>query len=83
MLAKSDCMFVTQNQKLCWSIYMTPIEGHAHLPSEIKKIIPFDHSSPTADVGSYFESVLQDEEWIRVKMDQMVAQFVACGLNQP
>ena len=52
-----------------------------HLPSEIKKIIPFNHSSPTADVGSYFESVIQDEVWIRVKMDQMAAQFVACGLN--
>ena len=57
------------------------IEGHAHQPSEIKKIIPFDHRSLTADKGSYFESVLQDEEWIRVKMDQMVAQFVARGLN--
>jgi hypothetical protein len=57
------------------------IEGHARLPSEIKKIIPFDHSSTTADVGSYFESVLQDEAWIRVKMDQMAAQFVARGLN--
>ena len=57
------------------------IEGHARLPSEIKKIIPFDHSSPTADVGSYFESVLQDEAWIRVKMDQIAAQFVARGLS--
>ena len=51
------------------------------LPSEIKKIIPFAHSSPTADEGSYFESFLQEKAWIRVKMDQMVAQFVARGLN--
>jgi hypothetical protein len=63
------------------TIGVQSIEGHAHIPSEIKKIIPFDHSSPTAEIGSYFESVVQGKLWIRVKMDQMAAQFVARGLN--
>ena len=58
------------------------IEVHARLPSEIKKIILIDHNSPIANIGLYFKSVLQDEMWIKVKkMYQMVAQFVACGLN--
>ena len=33
------------------------------------------------DIVSYFESVLQDEVWISVKMYQMEAQFVGCGIN--
>ena len=32
-------------------VVQSSIEGHTRLPSEIKKIIHFDHSSPTADVG--------------------------------
>ena len=51
------------------------------IPTEIKKIVPFDHNSPIANIDPYFESVLQDEMWIKVKMDQMAAQFVAHGLN--
>jgi hypothetical protein len=50
-------------------------------PTEIKKIIPFDHNSPISNIDPYFESFLQDEMWIKVKMDQMVAQFVAHGPN--
>jgi hypothetical protein len=56
---------------------MTPIEGHAHLPSEIKKINHFDRN--TANISSYF--FLQDEVWIRLKVDQMAVQFVSYGLN--
>jgi hypothetical protein len=44
-------------------------------------IVPFDHNSPFAIIDPSFESVLQDEMWIKVKMDQMAAQFVAHGLN--
>ena len=29
----------------------------------------------------YFESVLEDEVWIKIKIDQIAAQFVARGLN--
>ena len=34
-----------------------------------------------ANIDPYFESVLQDEMWIKAKMDQMAAQFVAYGLT--
>ena len=54
MLAKFDCLFVTD---------------------------PFDHNSPIANIDPYFESVLQDEMWIKVKLDQMAPQLVAHGLN--
>ena len=54
-----------------------PIEGHAHLPSEIKKINHFDRN--TANISSYF--FLQDEVWIRLKVDQMAVQFVSYDLN--
>ena len=50
------------------------------LASEIKKIVPWDNTSPLPE---YFESVLEDEVWIKIKIDQIAAQFVACGLNQP
>jgi hypothetical protein len=58
-----------------WRPYLIPI------PTEIKKIEPFDHNSSIANIDPYFESVHQDEMWINVKIDQMAAQFVAHGLN--
>ena len=51
---------------------------HARKPSEIKKIVPWDNTSPLPE---YFESVLEDEVWIKIKIDQIAAQFVAHGLN--
>ena len=51
---------------------------HAQKPSEIKKIVPWDNTSPLPE---YFESVLEDEVWIKIKIDQIAAQFVAHGLN--
>ena len=51
---------------------------HARKPSEIKKIVPWDNTSPLPE---YFESVLEDEVWIKIKIDQIAAQFVARGLN--
>ena len=51
---------------------------HAWKPSEIKKIVPWDNTSPLPE---YFESVLEDEVWIKIKIDQIAAQFVARGLN--
>ena len=51
---------------------------HAWKPSEIKKIVPWDNTSPLPE---YFESVLEDEVWIKIKIDQIAAQFVAHGLN--
>jgi hypothetical protein len=53
---------------------------HAWKPSEIKKIFPWDNCCPLPD---FFESILEDEFWIKFKIDQIAAQFVACGLNQP
>ena len=73
---KSFGQFIWQNWRtMHWRPYPIPI------PTEIKKIVPFDHNSPIANIDPYFESVLQDEMWIKVKMDQMAAQFVAHGLN--
>jgi hypothetical protein len=73
---KSFGHFIQQNWRtMHWRPYLIPI------PTEIKKIIPFDHNSPIANIDPYFESVLQDEIWIKVKMDQMAMQFVAHGLN--
>jgi len=73
---KSFGQFVRLNWRtMHWRPYLIPI------PTEIKKIIPFDHNSPIANIDLYFESVLQDEIWIKVKMDQMAAQFVSHGFN--
>ena len=73
---KSFGQFIRQNRRtMHWRPYLIPI------PTEIKKIVPFDHISPIANIDPYFESVLQDEMWIKVKMYQMEAQFVAHGLN--
>ena len=47
-------------------------------PSKIKNIVPWDSTSPLPE---YFESVLEDEVWIKIKIDQIAAQFVARGLN--
>ena len=52
---------------------------HARRPSEIKKIVPWDDN--TSPLPEYFESVLEDEVWIKSKIDQIAAQIVACGLN--
>ena len=43
------------------------------IPTEIKKIVPFDHNSPIANIDPYFKSVFQDEMWIKAKMEQMAA----------
>ena len=43
------------------------------MPSEIKKIVPWDNTSPLPE---YFESVLKDEVWTKIKIDQIAAQFV-------
>jgi hypothetical protein len=37
---------------------------HAWKPSEIKKIVPWDNTSPLPE---YFESVFEDEFWILLK----------------
>ena len=50
------------------------ILDHARKPSEIKKIVPWDNTSPLPE---YFESVLEDEVWIKIKIDQIAAQFIA------
>jgi len=54
------------------------LDQHAWKPSEIKKIFPWDNCCPLPD---FFESILEDEFWIKFKIDQIAAQFVACGLN--
>ena len=73
---KSFGQFIRQNWRtMHWRPYPIPI------PTEIKKIVPFDYILPIANIDLYVESILQDEMWIKVKMDQMAAQFVAHGLN--
>ena len=55
------------------------LDHAARNPSEIKKIVPGDEF---CHLPEYFESILDDEVWIKIKFDhQIAAQFVACRKN--
>ena len=56
----------------------TSVLDNARKASEIKKIVPWDNSCPLPE---FFNSILEEEAWIKVKIDQIAAQFVARGLN--
>ena len=58
--------------------HSTSVLDHAWKASEINKIFPWDNSCPLPE---FFDSILEEEAWIKIKIDQIAAQFVASGLN--
>ena len=44
--------------------------------------MPFDHNSPNANIDPYFESLLQDEMWIKVKKKSLSRTAVLSGVQE-
>ena len=57
----------------------TSVLHHAQKASKIKKIVPWDNSR--CPLPEFFDSILEEEAWIKIKIDQTAAQLVARGLN--
>ena len=74
ILAKLTSLYATRRPKrrrLMCNVYdrvsNKSVLDLARKPSDIKKIVPWDNSSPLSE---YFESVLEDEVWIKIKIDR-------------
>jgi hypothetical protein len=46
--------------------------------SKVKKIVLQENSFPLPE---FFDSIVEEEAWIKIKIDQIAAQFIACGLS--
>ena len=57
----------------------TSVLHHARKASKIKKIVPWDNSR--CPLPEFLDSILEEEAWIKIKIDQIAAQFVARMLN--
>ena len=84
MLAKLASLYATQRPK-CWSLCMTPGFPIVHLfstmPGRLPKSIKSSHGTIHVLYLNFFYSILEEEAWIKIKIDQIAAQFVARMLN--
>ena len=80
-VTKSSFLFKSSNvlfDKSSSTVQKWSLNHAACNSSEIKKIVPWNNSCPLPE---YFELILENEYWIKIKIDQIAALCVACRPN--